>query len=360
MGDQTRKIIHVDQDAYYASVEQRDNPSLKGRPLVVGGATPRSVVATASYEARAFGIRSAMPIMVARQKCADLVIVPPRFDVYRAVSRQIREIFARYTSLIEPLSLDEAYLDVTENLQGLTTATEVAEAIRAAIFKETGLTASAGVSYNKFLAKLGSGYKKPNGLTIIRPGRGADIVADLEVGRFHGIGPATAARMNQLGIFTGRDLRSQTVEFLTSLFGKSGAYYHAIACGEDDRPVRPDRERKSYGAENTFDHDTRDRGKLVDELTNLADHLWEHRERIRRDGRTVTLKAKFADFEQVTRSKTLRDPVNDRETLGTILEELLDTLMPLPKPLRLIGLSISNLVEKDSAESQNAQMALAL
>ncbi|QAY80400.1 DNA polymerase IV [Sphingosinicella sp. BN140058] len=355
-----RKIIHVDMDAFFASVEQRDDPCLRGKPLVVAGASPRSVVAAASYEAREFGIRSALPTMAAKQRCAELLIVPPRFDVYREVSRQIRSICARHTPLIEPLSLDEAYLDVTENIQGLPTATDVANDIRAAIFNETGLTASAGVSYNKFLAKLGSGYKKPNGMTIIRPGRGEALVADLEVSRFHGIGPATAARMTELGIRFGRDLRSFPFDQLQRHFGKSAAYYHAIAHGEDNRPVRPDRTRKSYGAENTFEQDIGDRGKLLAELSDIADHLWEDRARIGRDGRTVTLKAKYRDFELVTRSRTLSQPMSDRLLLGTIVEELLDSLLPLSRPLRLVGISISNLVDKEAERAQQSQMALAL
>lgn len=346
-------------DAFFASVEQRDNPDLKGKPLAVAGASARSVVAAASYEARRFGIRSAMPTVKARQKCPDLLIVPPRFDVYREVSRQIRAIFETHTPLVEPLSLDEAYLDVTENLQGLASATEVAEAIRADIFTTTGLTASAGVSYNKFLAKLGSGLQKPNGITIIRPGRGADLVADLEVGRFHGVGPATAFKMSELGIKTGLDLRNQSLDFLTRMFKKSGAYYYAIARGEDDRPVRPDRERKSYGGENTFEQDTTNRAVLIDELCAIADKLWEHRERIGKNGRTVILKAKFGDFEQITRSKTANRPVDDRQQLTEIYEELLDSIMPLERPLRLIGLTISNLANP-SPDTPAAQMCLAL
>jgi DNA polymerase-4 len=348
-----RKIIHIDMDAFFASVEQRDDPTLKGKPLVVAGSSPRSVVAAASYEARKFGIRSAMPVMTAKQKCRELLIVPPRFDVYRQVSRQIRAIFESHTPLVEPLSLDEAYLDVTENLQGLESATEVAANIRAEIFRQTGLTASAGVSYNKFLAKLGSGYQKPNGQTVIRPGRGAEIVADLDVSRFHGIGPATAARMAELGIKTGLDLRNQSLEFLTRMFRKSGNYFYAIARGEDDRPVRPDRERKSYGGENTFEHDTTDRAVLLEELTAIADKLWEHRERIGKDGRTVTLKAKFADFEQITRSRTIDKPIDDRRLLTSIYEDLLDGIIPLEQPLRLIGLTISNLIDSNARKSSD-------
>ena len=240
-----RKIIHVDMDAFYASVEQRDDPALRGKPIAVGGSRERGVVAAASYEARVFGVRSAMPSSIARRKCPDLIFVKPRFDVYKAVSQQIRIIFAEYTPLIEPLSLDEAYLDVTENMKQIASATQIAQQIRQAIKDVTGLTASAGVSYNKFLAKLASDHNKPDGLFVIKPTDGLAFVETLTVGQFHGIGPATAAKMNGLGIATGLDLRQQTEAFLVRHFGKAGHFYHAIANAIDHRPVRPDRERKS-------------------------------------------------------------------------------------------------------------------
>lgn len=353
-----RKIIHFDMDSFYASVEQRDDPSLKGRPVAVGGASARGVAAAASYEARAFGVRSAMPIRMAMEKCPHLVVVPPRFDVYRAVSRQIHEVFAEHTDMIEPLSLDEAYLDVTVNKKGLATATEVASAIRASVFDRTGLTGSAGVSGNKFLAKLGSGMNKPDGMTVIRPERGADFVADLDVGRFHGIGPATAARMAEVGIRTGRDLRIQTSEFMLQMFGKSGAYYRSIAWGIDDRPVVSDRERKSYGAEDTFERDVSSRETLVAKLVEIGDKVWEHRERIGRDARTVTLKAKYRDFEQITRSRTVKGFVDDRAVLQQVVEDLLDSIMPLSKALRLVGISLSNLGAVGEKAEETRQMAL--
>lgn len=356
--DRPRKIIHVDLDAFFASVEQRDDPSLKGRPVVVGGDSSRGVVAAASYEARVFGIRSAMPMHQAMSRCRDLVVVRPRFDAYRAASRIIHEVFAEHTDLIEPVSLDEAYLDVTENRMGLPTATAVAERIRADIRARTNLTASAGVSGNKFLAKLGSGMKKPDGLTVIRPDRGADVVADLPVSKFHGIGPATAARMEGLGIMIGRDLRRQTEEFLIGQFGKAGAHYRRIAWGIDERPVVPDRERKSYGSENTFDRDLSTREDLVRELDDILERVWQDRERIRRDGRTVTLKAKFRDFEQITRSRTSRRLLADRAEIRIIALELLDSIMPLPKALRLVGVSMSNLGGVDEREPETLQMAL--
>ena len=253
-----RKIIHADMDAFYASVEQRDDSSLKGRPVAVGYGAKRGVVAAASYEARAFGVRSAMPSTTAIRKCSQLVFVAPRFDVYRAVSQQIRAIFAEYTALVEPLSLDEAYLDVTDNRRDIATATASAAEIRARIFDETGLTASAGISYNKFLAKLASDHRKPNGQFTITPAMGPGFIQALPVGKFHGIGPVTAARINELGIFTGADLRRQSIAFLQLHFGKSGGWYYAIARGEDDRPVVPDRPRKSSGSETTFAEDLTD------------------------------------------------------------------------------------------------------
>src|SRR5246127_506225 len=251
-GPGLRRLIHIDMDAFYASVEQRDDPARRGLPVAVGGSRERGVVAAASYEARKFGVRSAMPSVTARRKCPELVFVPPRFDVYKAVSQQIRAIFARYTSLIQPLSLDEAYLDVTAPLVERGSATEIAKEIKAAIRLQTRLTASAGVSYNKFLAKLASDYRKPDGLFVITPNMGPAFVETLAVGKFHGIGPATNAKMEKLGIRTGHDLKAQSMQFLQEHFGKSGAYYYWISRGIDERPVRPNRIRKSVGAENTF------------------------------------------------------------------------------------------------------------
>jgi DNA polymerase IV len=246
-----RKIIHIDMDAFYASVEQRDDPELRGKPVAVGGSRERGVVAAASYEARAFGVHSAMPSITAKRKCPDLIFVKPRFDAYKAISLQIREIFAAYTPITEPLSLDEAYLDVTENLRGIPSATQIAEEIRARIRAEIELTASAGVSYNKFLAKLASDHRKPDGLFVITPKMGPSFVETLPVRKFHGIGPATARKMARLGIETGLDLKGQTEGFMQHHFGKAGSYYYWAARGIDERPVRADRTRKSVGAENT-------------------------------------------------------------------------------------------------------------
>ena len=269
-----RKIIHVDMDAFYASVEQRDNPQLRGRPVAVGHGARRGVVAAASYEARAFGVRSAMPSITAMRHCAELVFVAPRFDVYRAVSRQIHGIFAHYTALIEPLSLDEAYLDVTQDLRGLQTASATAKEIRARIFEETGLTASAGISYNKFLAKLASSQRKPNGQFVITPDMALDFIAMLPVGIFHGIGPVTAGKMQRLGIRTGADLRAQPLAFLQDHFGKSAAWYLGIANGEDDRPVVADRQRKSSGSVTTFEHDLTALADIEAGVVAMAADVW--------------------------------------------------------------------------------------
>src|SRR6478735_8201143 len=273
-----RKIIHVDMDAFYASVEQRDNPDLRGKPVAVGGSAERGVVAAASYEARKFGVRSAMPSVTAKRQCPDLIFVKPRFEVYKAISRQIRQIFAEHTLIIEPLSLDEAYLDVTDNLQGIPLARDVALKIRERIKAETGLNASAGISYNKFLAKLASDHRKPNGQFVISPEMGPAFVETLPVGKFHGIGPATAAKMNALGIQTGLDMRNQTMEFMQANFGKAGAYYYWISRGLDNREVRADRVRKSIGAENTFPTDLSAFDAMASELQPLIDKVWQHSE----------------------------------------------------------------------------------
>ena len=338
-----RKIIHIDMDAFYASVEQRDNPELRGKPVAVGGSRERGVVAAASYEARRFGIHSAMASITARRKCPDLVFVPPRFDVYRAISQQIRAIFAEYTPLVEPLSLDEAYLDVTENLKGIPSATQIAQEIRTRIRQETGLTASAGVSYNKFLAKMASDQRKPDGLFVITPAMGPGFVETLPVGKFHGIGPATAAKMNQLGIVTGLDLKAQSLAFLQERFGKAGTYYHSIARGIDHRLVRPDRIRKSIGAENTFAKDLTGFEEMKAELQPILDKVWRHCEQTGVRGRTVTLKVKYADFEQITRSRSLSGEVESRSVLEQVSLELLSALFPIPKGVRLLGVTLSSL-----------------
>jgi DNA polymerase-4 len=344
-----RKIIHIDMDAFYASVEQRDNPSLRGKPVAVGGSRERGVVAAASYEARRFGVRSAMPSVTASRNCPELIFVAPRFDVYKRVSDQIRDIFAEYTPLIEPLSLDEAYLDVTANLRGFPSATATARAIQAEIFARTNLTASAGVSYNKLLAKLASDYRKPNGFYVITPERGPTFVETLAVGKFHGIGPVTAAKMNALGIFTGADLRGQSLSFLQAHFGKAGGFYYAIARGQDDREVEADRIRKSVGSENTFERDLATHDELVKGLTPLIDDVWSWCEKTNTHGRTVTLKVKYADFQLITRRRTAFDQIEMKQEFARIALDLLACLMPPPKPVRLLGVALSSLESPEPA-----------
>ncbi|MFL6736214.1 MAG: DNA polymerase IV [Sphingomonas sp.] len=352
-----RKIIHVDMDAFYASVEQRDDPSLKGKPVAVGGGH-RGVVMAASYEARKFGVRSAMPSVTAKRRCPELIFVKSHFDVYRAVSQQIRAIFSDYTELVEPLSLDEAYLDVSEDRHRLGTARAIAQDIRRRIREETGLTASAGVSYCKFIAKLASDYRKPDGLTVITPERGPEFVASLPVARFHGVGPVTARKMEKLGIFTGADLREWSLPALEAKFGSSGSWYHRICRGIDEREVKPDRPYKSVSAERTFDEDLLDPQRLAAELERIAGYAWERVKRAEVTGRTVTLKVKFGDFTIITRSKSFGAVVDDIATFASAGQALLAALQPLPRGIRLLGLGLHNLSE-GSLESP-LQLGLAI
>ena len=341
-----RKIIHVDMDAFYASVEQRDDPSLRGKPVAVGGGH-RGVVAAASYEAREFGVRSAMPSVTAKRRCPELVFVKPRFDVYKAVSEQIRSIFADYTELIEPLSLDEAYLDVSEDRRGLGTARAIAEEIRARIKAETQLTASAGVSYCKFIAKLASDQNKPDGICVIPPHKGAAFVATLPVKRFHGVGPVTAAKMERLGIHTGADLAAWSLQELEAHFGSSGSWYWRIARGIDERPVRPDRPYKSVSAERTFDSDLTDPADLRRELERVAGLAWTRIERSGVRGRTVTLKIKYADFAMITRSKSFAAPIATLSAFEAAGQALLSATFPLPRGIRLLGLGVHSIVDPE-------------
>jgi len=352
-----RKIIHIDMDAFYASVEQRDNPELKGKPVAVGGGH-RGVVAAASYEARKFGVRSAMPSVTAKRRCPEIVFVKPRFDAYKEVSNQIRAIFADYTELIEPLSLDEAYLDVTEDRKGLGSARAIAEDIRRRIREECNLTASAGVSYCKFIAKLASDQNKPDGLCVITPDKGPAYVATLPVKRFHGVGPKTAEKMERLGICTGADLAAWSREQLDAHFGSSGEWYWKIARGIDDRPVRPDRPYKSVSAERTFDEDERDPEKLAAELERVSGYAWARVERAQVTGRTVTLKVKFADFTIITRSKSFALPIAGQAEFNEAGQALLAALMPVPKGIRLLGLGLHNLTESDA--ERPVQLGLAI
>jgi DNA polymerase-4 len=354
-----RKIIHVDMDAFYASVEQRDHPELRGKPVAVGGGGPRGVVAAASYEARTFGVRSAMPGGRARRLCPALIFAPPRFDVYRAVSGQIRAIFEQFTDIIQPLSLDEAYLDVTQNKPGIASATEVAEEIRRLIRAETGLTASAGVSYNKLIAKLASDQNKPDGLCVVRPHEGAAFIAKMPVRRIHGVGPVTAERMAKLGIETGADLRARDLPFLERHFGSAASYYYRAARGQDDRPVHDRQARKSISVEDTFFDDLTDRDRLVEEIDRIAQSLWRRIEKADAYGRTVVLKVKFADFRIITRSRSFGSAVRSADLLAQAGRELLLAQLPLRMGARLLGLGVHNL-EEDDAPIAAQQLALAI
>ena len=353
-----RKIIHVDMDAFYASVEQRDRPELRGKPVAVGREEVRGVVAAASYEARAFGVHSAMPSVTAKRRCPELIFVRPRFDVYRAVSAQIREIFAEHTDLIEPLSLDEAYLDVTENKLGLPIASEIATLIRARIKEVTGLNASAGISYCKFLAKIASDLNKPNGQAVITPRMGPAFVEALAVKKFHGVGPATAAKMERLGILTGADLKARPLAFLQQHFGKSGTWYYRIARGIDERPVVPDRPRKSIGAEDTFQTDIFDRDAARGEIVPLVEKIWRICEAKAVRARTVTLKVKYADFAQVTRSRTCASPFRSAAEIEELAFALLEPLFPVTKGIRLIGVTLSTLEGQGDIPSDGEQLPL--
>jgi DNA polymerase IV len=337
-----RKIIHIDMDAFYASVEQRDNPELRGKPVAVGGSGSRGVVAAASYEARKFGVRSAVSSHVAKRRCPDLIFVAPRFEVYKSVSDYIREIFFEYTDLVEPLSLDEAYLDVTYIKKGRPSATLIAREIKDRIFTETGLTASAGVSFNKFLAKIASDYRKPNGLFVITPERATEFIDNLEVSRFHGIGKVTARKLNEMGIWFGRDLRKIDRLEMVRQFGKAGVFFFDIVRGNDDRPVEPTHERKSLGAENTFETDLFTIEQLTAELETIAETVWRRIERAGVKGKTITLKIKFADFDQITRSRTLPSVIYDPAIILGEGLHLLKNEWPLTKGVRLMGLTISN------------------
>jgi DNA polymerase IV len=346
-----RKIIHVDMDAFYASVEQRDNPALRGKPLAVGGSSKRGVVAAASYEARAFGVRSAMPSVTAQRNCPDLIFLKPRFEVYREVSRQIRAIFERYTDLIEPLSLDEAYLDVTVDKLGIGSAVKIAKQIRAEIKAETGLTASAGVSYNKFIAKLASDQNKPDGLCVILPEQGAEFVAKLPVRRFHGVGPRTSEKMAKLDIQTGADLAARSEEWLTQHFGSFAAYLYKAARGIDDRRVNPSRERKSLGGELTYFDDKHTDEELRVALDEIIEIVWKRIERYETRGRTLVLKARYANFRTITRSHSPGHVIANKAELAQIGHQLLDNILPAEMGIRLLGLTLTAIVH-DEDDSQ--------
>lgn len=351
-----RKIIHIDMDAFFASVEQRDFSELQGKPIAVGGSHERGVVMTASYEARKYGVHSAMPSAIAHLKCPGLIFVKPRFQVYRQVSENIRSVFHRYTDLVEPLSLDEAYLDVTENKLGLTTASRIARDIKKSIFNETRLTASAGVSVNKFLAKIASDYRKPNGLSVIMPHQAQDFIDNLEIARFHGIGKVTAKKMNEMGVKTGADLKAYGEQDLVALFGKHGKFYYQISHGIDNRPVNPHRIRKSVSNENTFARDLTEKEVIRIEIIKIARQLTDWMDRHQVYGRTLTLKIKFNDFNQITRSKTQSAYINSFNELERMATEL-HSMITDPRPVRLLGLSISNL-DNQEADENTSQLTL--
>ena len=352
-----RKIIHVDMDAFYSSIEQRDNPEYMGKPLAVGYASERGVVAAASYEARKFGVRSAMPSLTALSKCPEIIFVPPRFDVYSEVSMQIRDIFFDYTDLVEPLSLDEAYLDVTINKPGILSATVIAKEIKKKIRERTGLTASAGVSINKFLAKIASDWKKPDGLFVILPEEAESFVQNLKIEQFWGVGRVTATKMHELGIHTGRDLREIDEATLVSKFGKSGHIYFHNARGVDNREVIPDRIRKSLGAEETFVTDLDNRAELEEKLREIADEVWRRISECDFFGRTITLKVKYADFREVSKRRTFSKPIEDFYVFWRVALGLLGAVeFSEEKKIRLMGIVISNTSERGETEYLQSQL----
>ncbi|WP_306639855.1 DNA polymerase IV [Sanyastnella coralliicola] len=350
-----RKVIHVDMDAFYASVEQRDNPDLKGKPVAVGGSRSRGVVAAASYEARQYGVRSAMPSALAARKCPDLIFVRPRFEVYKEVSMQIREIFHRYTDLVEPLALDEAFLDVTQNKPGLPSATLIAEEIRQAIFEETNLTASAGISINKFIAKVATDINKPNGITLVAPDDVDRFTAELPIEKFFGVGKVTAEKLKRMGINKGEDLRRFSRPALVQIFGKSGGYYHNICRGIDDRPVKAHRVRKSVGAERTFGEDIAELSEQEEAILKIAEEVSRRAAKGEYKGRTISIKLRYSDFTTHTRSRSLEEFTNDQQTLQEVAIELLRE-HPREQAFRLLGVTLSNLNTK--GEASGGQLTL--
>jgi len=343
-----RKIIHVDMDAFFAAIEQRDHPRLRGKPIAVGHDGPRGVVATASYEARRFGVHSAQSVALAKQLCPELIVVPGRFEVYKSVSAQIQEIFGEYTDLIEPLSLDEAFLDVTRNKKDMPWAMDIAAEIKEKIRAQLMLTASAGVSYNKFLAKIASDYRKPDGLCVIHPKKALDFIAQLDIRRFWGVGPGTAARFHKMGVFTGRDLREMSLSLLNHLFGKRGQVFYDFARGIDDREVEPNYIRKSVGCENTFAEDISRKSSIIIELYHTVLQLEERIQKDHFTGYTLTLKIKFSDFSQITRSITQARPLTDKDVILPLAKQLMKKVEYDEKPIRLIGLSVSGAHKEDT------------
>ncbi len=352
----SRKIVHIDMDAFYASVEQRDNPSLKGKAIAVGGGGNRGVTTTASYEARKFGVRSAMPGWKAKQLCPHIIFVPPRFEVYKEVSRQIRSIFQRYTDLIEPLSLDEAFLDVTANKKNIPFAMEVAQQIMDLIKEETSLTCSAGVSYCKFLAKVASDMNKPNGLTIITPQKAVSFLEKLEIEKFFGVGKVTADKMRRMGILHGADIKKLSKLELAMKFGKAGLHFYDIVRGIDNRPVNPNRTRKSLAVERTLEVDLEQLEDILPVLNDITDKFFKRLTKADNFGRTITLKLKRSDFQTITRSISKNYFIKEKEELNEIAVNLLRQHQDAFDKIRLIGLTATNL-EKELNDSENLQLS---
>ncbi|MGY5846069.1 DNA polymerase IV [Salegentibacter sp. HM20] len=356
-----RKIIHIDMDAFYASVEQLDNPELQGKAIAVGGSSQRGVVAAASYEARKFGVKSAMSSVLAKRNCPQLIFVKPRFERYREISQRIRQIFLEYTDLVEPLSLDEAYLDVTENKKGNPSATLIAKEIRAKIKEKTGLNASAGISINKFIAKIASDYNKPNGQKTVNPEEVEEFLEALDIRKFHGVGKVTAEKMYMLGIFTGKDLKQKSLEYLSGKFGKSGAHYYNVVRGVHLSEVKPNRIRKSLGAERTFNENISSEIFMLERLENIAEEIERRLTRSKVAGKTVTLKIKYSDFSLQTRSKTISYYISSKELILEIAKELLYQ-EKMKNSVRLLGISLSNLNtdknQKTSEEKKEVEVQL--
>jgi len=348
-----RKIIHVDMDAFYASVEQLDNPELKGKPVAVGGVGKRGVVSAASYEARVFGVRSAISGTLARKRCPELIFVKPRFERYKEISKQIRTIFHEYTDKVEPLSLDEAYLDVTENKKEILSASILAEEIRKRIFEKTGLTASAGISINKFIAKVASDYNKPNGQKTVNPDEVILFLEELDIRKFYGVGKVTAEKMYKLGIYEGKDLKQKTVEYLTTHFGKSGDYYYNVVRGIHLSEVKTNRIQKSVAAERTFYDNITSEIYMLDKLEHIAEELEKRLQRNNISGRTITLKIKYSDFSQQTRSKTIQYYIADKHLILETAKELLYQEKPKDS-VRLLGISLGNLNNTAKKETQKS------
>jgi len=354
-----RKIIHVDMDAFYASVEQLDNPELKEKPVAVGGGGKRGVVSAASYEARVFGVRSAISGTLAKKRCPELIFVKPRFERYKEISKQVRNIFHEYTDKVEPLSLDEAYLDVTENKKGILSASILAEEIRDQILKKTGLTASAGISINKFIAKVASDYNKPNGQKTVEPEEVIPFLEKLDIRKFYGVGKVTAEKMYKLGIYEGRDLKQKTAEYLTTHFGKSGVYYYNVVRGIHLSDVKPNRVQKSVAAERTFFDNITSEIYMLEKLEHIAEELEKRLQRSKVSGRTITLKIKYSDFTQQTRSKTIQYFISDKHLILEAAKELL--FLEKPKnSVRLLGISLGNLNNIDTKKSTEIQKSISV